>query len=415
MENCIHKMYIDNLVPGMYIINRNLKAVSPYVFEEEGVVESYAAIDSIRKRGYLECFVDSRRSKNIRLDESEEVFSVTFKVMNDAETLKYEGEIFRSFFKTALETYDRAAQAYIRLQTDVERGQSLDFPLIENTVEELRQGVVVSPSAMLAVTRTNRFGYAISHAINVAIIACVVGVALEVEDARLRSLCMAGFLHDIGKQKISAKVVNNPRKLSKYESSEMRRHVEYSFRAIADCLDISMETKLAVLEHHERYDGSGYPRRKGKEEVSEDGYLIGLADIFDAMLTERPYQRRTVPNKVMSTLYGLGDKAFPMQLIQAFVAAIGVYPLGSMVKLSTGYVGLVLNLNMQKPLAPRIGLLKNPSNKLVPLSYLDLSTELMATIQESIHFELDAGELKRFLVMLTQDPSEAGKEKWETA
>lgn len=398
-DSSIRKIYVDQLVPGMYVISRRLGSFSPYIYEREGVVRSKQEIRDIKDHGYLECYIDFAKSDGLGVTGGD-TLNVIYKVMDDEETSKYEEDLIKSSLKKNLDIHNRAIQAYMQLQSAVERDRGIDCASLTATIDELCRGVLSCPETMMVAARASRADYSLTHAVNVAITACAVEVANGAGAERLFSVAMAGFLHDIGKQKISSKLLNTSRRLSRYELDELHKHSEYSYQLITGYPEIPKDARLAVLEHHERFDGTGYPQKKSGGDTSEIGYVIGLADTFDAMVSERPHQHRTIPSGVMSSLFKLRDKAFPAIMIERFIAALGVYPLGTMVRLSTGYTGIVLGLNLENPLAPKVGLIKNNAGRIVPLSYINLATEQMATIAESIHFSLHSEELAKLLTLL---------------
>ena len=206
--------------------------------------------------------------------------------------------------------------------------------------------------------------YTYRHSINVAIISGILGKAIGLEKSQLEDLVMAGLLHDIGKIKIALDILNKPGKLSPTEMALMKTHPGNGYQLLLQYNELSESVKLGVYHHHERDDGSGYPGGLTKKEISYYGKIVAIADIYDAMTTDRVYRRKLTPFCVAETLVEQMYHKLDPDLCLAFLNQIKSSLSNSIVSLSNGQQGEVVYLHTNPIIRPII--------KLVDGTFLDL-------------------------------------------
>ena len=193
--------------------------------------------------------------------------------------------------------------------------------------------------------------YTYHHSVNVAVYAVAVGMSMGMSEAELVQLSQAGICHDLGKQKIPISVINKPGRLTDEEYAEVKKHPKYSYDILEHHPEISAAVKRAVVCHHENENGSGYPFGKEGSEVSLMTKILHAVDVYDALITKRPYKDPYTPVEAFEYLMGGAGILFNEEVVEAMKHVIPAYPIGTELKLSTGEAALVV-AHSENPLRP---------------------------------------------------------------
>ena len=185
-------------------------------------------------------------------------------------------------------------------------------------------------------------GYTYAHSVNVAVIACIIGLGLNMEDKDLEQLAMAGLLHDLGKLVIPREILNKTARLTSEEYDIMKTHASLSYEIIRERWDIPANVKTAVLYHHENVDGSGYPEGMDGEQTSLFTKILHTADVYDALVSKRPYKEPYSPYEACEYLMGGGGIMFEPKIVEALMLCVPFYPKGTEVKLSDGRNAIIV-------------------------------------------------------------------------
>lgn len=200
-------------------------------------------------------------------------------------------------------------------------------------------------------------GYTYAHSVNVAVIACVIGFGLNLGNDELEQLVMAGLLHDLGKLVIPREILNKPSRLTNEEYDVMKTHSTLSYELIRERWDIPANVKTAVLYHHENIDGSGYPEGMEGEQISLYTKILHTADVYDALISKRPYKKPYSPYEACEYLMGAGGIMFEPKIVEALLLCVPFYPKGTEVKLSDGREGIIVENAGPRNLRPLLRLL----------------------------------------------------------
>ena len=238
---------------------------------------------------------------------------------------------------------------------DVRRGTDIDYrkatPLVQNFIES----VFRNEAAAVTLFKLRGFDeYTYTHSINVSILAVLLGKHLDLDKPALLKLGLAGMYHDVGKAKIPESILNKPGKLSESEFQAMKAHPLEGYRIMRGQADLDPEILRAVVEHHERHDGSGYPRGLKAQDIGRFSRIIAVVDVYDALTSKRVYKDAIAPAKALGMMYQWRDKDFPPQAIEHFIRCIGVFPVGSLVRLSGGEYGIVTSVSSARPTKPEV-------------------------------------------------------------
>lgn len=187
--------------------------------------------------------------------------------------------------------------------------------------------------------------YTYTHSINVALLATLIGKWMKYGSHALDNLMLAGLFHDIGKMRIDKNILNKPDKLTDEEFEEIKKHPIYSYELLQENTEIPMDVKVGILMHHERMDGSGYPYGVYNENINEIAKILAIADAYDAMISERPYQKRRSPFEVMQLMQEGVFGKLDTKILLTFLSNIATYYIGTYVALNTGEIAEVVAIN----------------------------------------------------------------------
>ena len=276
----------------------------------------------------------------------------------------------------------RAAQARAEgviqeMLGSVKAGKAIDAPRVREAVTSMTDSVVRNPDAMLLLTKMKEKGERnLDRAVGVSIYMITFGRFLQLPREQLDLLGMLGLLQDVGKMRLPSDLLEKTDPLSDTEHQTCRTHVTHSVNILKETTGIPPELPSLAGLHHERYDGSGYPKGLKGQEIGLFGTIAGLVDCFDALTHPRPYGEALAPSNALSMLYGWRDTSFDGPLVEQFIQCIGIYPVGAIVELNSGEMGIVIAQNLARRLQPRVMVVldANGSPKKPPL-ILDLARD----------------------------------------
>lgn len=219
--------------------------------------------------------------------------------------------------------------------------------------------------------------YIFTHSFNVALYSTAIAMNTGFSEKEVVEIGMGGLLHDIGKTCVPDEILRKPGGLTPEEFALMKRHTEHGFEMLRKQEDISLRVAHCAYQHHERWDGSGYPRGLKGEEIHPFARLMAVADVFDALTTHRVYRPPMLPHEAMEVLYSGSSTLFDQTYVTALRDTIALYPLGLSVTLSTGETGVVVDVNKGLPSRPIVRILVNQDGQPVDEPYeYDLSKRL---------------------------------------
>ena len=210
-----------------------------------------------------------------------------------------------------------------------------------------------SPSALLPLAQMkNRDEYTFQHSVSVAALAVAFGRVLEMPREEIQELAMGGFLHDVGKAQVPGHILNKPAKLDDAEFVVMKNHAANTSVLLKEVEGLSEVAFNAAAQHHERFDGTGYPLRLKGDEISVHGQMLAIVDVYDAITSIRVYHKGMPPTEALRKLFEWSGAHFNPRLVQAFIKGIGIYPAGSLVRMESDKLGIVREVAVDKLLQP---------------------------------------------------------------
>ncbi|HBF39655.1 MAG TPA: HD-GYP domain-containing protein [Firmicutes bacterium] len=224
-------------------------------------------------------------------------------------------------------------------------------PVIASIIEELLLNHDILYN-LVEIRAMNDYHYA--HNVAVCILSLMTGIALNYNYQKLKHLGTGALLHDIGKAKISFKILNKNGSLTQEEYAEIKKHPQFGYDILKQCDSISEEASYIAWQHHEKFDGTGYPMGLKGTDIYESARIVALADVYDAMSTDRVYRKRFLSQEVIEYIRDQGETQFDPELSKVFLENIAPFPIGSMVLLNTGEKGIVINVPRDFPARPVI-------------------------------------------------------------
>ncbi|MGO4545895.1 HD-GYP domain-containing protein [Paenibacillus sp. 2TAB23] len=251
---------------------------------------------------------------------------------------------------------------------------------------QIMQDLATRPNMLVNLSSIHAMdGYLFQHSFNVAVLAGIMGIAKGFNRNQLEELGIGALLFDIGMTKVPAKLLNQTRAFTVEEHKVVEAHAKDGFDILRKYHDISIVSAHCALQHHERYNGSGYPRGLKENDIHIFGQIVGLADTFDALTSPRPYRKRYTASEAIEFLFAAGGTFFDLDLIKLFCRHISIYPVATSLLLSTGQVGVVTENNELAVHRPRVRIIME-ANGTMPVSpyELELKDELHITIVKEL-------------------------------
>ena len=275
----------------------------------------------------------------------------------------------------AIKICAKSKQAVTSMFKEARMGKALSTDDALPIVEETSASVMRNPGALIGLARLkNKDDYTYMH--SVAVCALMVSLArrLGLNDEQIRQAGLAGLLHDVGKMMIPLSILNKPGKLTDKEFEAVKNHPVEGHKMLLEGSGISEAALDVCLHHHEKVDGSGYPERITDAQISLFAKMGAVCDVYDAITSNRPYKSGWEPAESLRKMAEWSNGHFDPAIFHAFVKVIGIYPLGSLVKLESGHLGVTVEQTAKSLLTPVVKVFFSiKSNTRIPPEMLDLS------------------------------------------
>ena len=300
-------------------------------------------------------------------------------------------------FTLAREIYGNAVGVVVQALKDVRNGRIPNGADSDRAARDMNGMLSRNRDAMLALTLIKNFDeYTYNHSVNVSILSLAVAENLSLPEQEQVNVGVAGLLHDVGKTQLALDLIRKPGTLTVEEFEEIKKHPEEGFGILGKMTHIQDTTRYMVREHHMRFDRTGYPRQEPGYHLNPHSQVIAVADCYDALTTMRSYQKASTPQQALEIMRKLAGKSLDPDLVLLLSRSLGVYPVGTLVRLSTMEVGIVTGSPEEGRSHPRVSIVfdrsGNPlaSPEAVELSEADPSTgkprrAILGTVNPMLH------------------------------
>jgi HD-GYP domain-containing protein (c-di-GMP phosphodiesterase class II) len=261
----------------------------------------------------------------------------------------------------------RTAELLEKLTQDIRLGGSFEVEAVQEVVDEMVESIVRNPDALMWVARLREQDIGTyGHGLQVSVYLTAFGRHLGFPKPLLASLAQIGLLLDLGKMRLPHELLQKQGRLTTEEFEQVKAHVQHSLDILGESTSFDPEMIQGIAQHHERMNGSGYPQGLMGEEIAVTGRMAGIVDCFAALINHRPYAAAVSSYEALRSISGWGGDYFHEALVQQFVSSVGVFPVGSMIELSSGEVAIVVAHNKLRRLKPRVLVVTGPDKKPLP-------------------------------------------------
>lgn len=367
----LREIPVDQLSFGMFISKLDRPwTETPFVFQGF-VLKSDKQLEALKKF-CKHVFVDPEKEERTDVGKvtAEDVAKVRGTTVYKV-TASVEVEM-----PVAQKTYSNTTGVIRELSRAVEIGKSIDSARSHEAAAQITESVVRNPDAMaLLIKLQEKSGATLSRAAEVSVMMTIFGRFLQLPQDRLEILGMLGLLQDVGKLKLPTELAART-PVTAEEIELYRTHVDHSVRILSSTPGLPPELPGLASLHHERFDGSGYPRGLRGDAIAFPGLIAGIVDAFDTLTAPQPVGENLSPAKALSIIYKGRGTQFHPALAEQFIQCISIFPVGSVVELNSGEVAVVIAQNMVRRMQPRIMIVKDAKgNPLTPYKMLDLMKE----------------------------------------
>lgn len=365
------RISIAALKPGMFVVGMDQPWYkTPFLFHKR-LVGSDEEIKLLRRHGIQEVLIDP--SKGLDLEEpvsDPPPASPPAKPPASGPPAPSESDIARARAKAARAAYGEAMKALERVLDELETGNPSAIPNLRSVVGDVLRRIMDHPLSMLTqfcVQKMQEFDRTLaSHATDVCVLSLIVaqelsGVSMDHED-----LGIGALLHDIGYLRLPRNLYRRGRELNGHERSLMQQHPQLAAAVIAQgpAGVVSDHVRRIITEHHERLDGSGFPQGLRGGALLMAGQLVGLVDAYDGMVSWRTDRPPLLPHDAIRQLFVLGERGrFDKSLVEVTIKALGVYPIGSLIRLNTGERAIVVGIHAEQRLKPTVKIITGPQGQ----------------------------------------------------
>jgi HD-GYP domain-containing protein (c-di-GMP phosphodiesterase class II) len=266
--------------------------------------------------------------------------------------------------------YRKALKVVDQIFNDVRMGEIPSSEEAMKVVKSMAQLTITEPHALFALTMLKDYdNYTFTHSVNVSVISLAVGRACALDEEQLRTLGFGGLLHDLGKLRVDVAIITKPGRLTDSEFEEIKQHPRYGADIIARMDGVTQDVMDIVIGHRLRYDRTGYPADAAGRNVSSLVDIAAIADAYDAMTTLRSYQRPFTPRSAIARMREVAGTSLHPGFVDKFIESLGPYPVGSLVRLDSNEIGLVIKVDTTDPSLADIKVIFDAAGQLLGESY----------------------------------------------
>jgi HD-GYP domain-containing protein (c-di-GMP phosphodiesterase class II) len=387
----IRKLKTEQLRVGMHVVDTSFSHFDyPRLYSVAGEIRSREEIERVMDAGYQHVFVDDTLGSHdwggaglpdeqvLRAVAGVEDHRRTHDIpCPGSETLRHAHDLYSRSLAQA-----RSLVARIRRGEEVDVEASID--LIRDIVHSLSDTRSALLSLLIKLRRADEYTY--THSVNTTVLAVVYGHHLGLSKDELVELGQAAMFHDVGKLSVPEPIITKPGSLTPEEFALVQAHPERGYDIMRANGGVAGGVLRGILEHHEKYDGSGYPNGRSGEETGFYSRLVHLVDVYDALTSDRVYKCGVIPSRALAIMYSTRDMDFSCEEIESFVKCFGIYPVGAMVKLSTGDLGVVTVNRSESPLHPVVRVVLDEHVRPRERTVVDLAETEDITIVEAFDY-----------------------------
>ncbi|QGZ38129.1 HD-GYP domain-containing protein (c-di-GMP phosphodiesterase class II) [Pseudoduganella flava] len=389
MLEYLKKIDSAQLRPGMYVHDLSCDWMTHPFVRNRFVVGA----DEIRKivdAGIHDVVIDTRRGGDV--PQAPGVEQAAAAVETAVQEIAREAPVrtsYRDEYERAVKIRDQAVNVVRDVMADVRLGKAVAIGQVTPVVQDITESILRNPGALLGLLRIkNKDDYTFLHSVSVCTLLVAFCHHRGMDAETVRQAGIGGLLHDAGKAAIPLEILNKPGKLTDEEFAVIRTHPQVGHDLLKQSGMVGPIPLDIALHHHERCDGTGYPRRLRDEQISDLAQMAAIVDVYDALTSERCYHEAMPAALALRKLYEWSKFHFRPALVQDFMRCIGIYPAGTLVQLASGRLGVVYEPNPGKPLLPKVNVFFNiRTNVYIRPEVVDLALPRFAESERIVSHE----------------------------
>lgn len=342
----LKRFLIDDVKPGMYV-TQVTEQTGFLKVKTSGLIKDPGLIPRLKARGIREVEVDLSRS--LLANEEPSPPATPASSLDQPLVRKSDADAL----KDAQNLYTQAKTVQSRMFKRIRQGVPVKVTELMSLSHDMMESLFDNPNALSCLTLIkDKNDYLLEHSLNSSILMGLFARHLGFDRELIDELGQGGMMMDVGMATLQNSLLEKSSALNAEELSLMRTHVDYGIKLLKDA-NIESEVVLDVVaNHHERLDGSGYPAGKSGDQLSVYARMAAIVDTYDALTSDRPWRKALTPTQSLKSLLSNSQGKLDQQLVQQFVRCMGVHPVGSLVKLKSGKLGIVVRMNKEDPLCP---------------------------------------------------------------
>ena len=377
---------VARLRPGMYVHDLHCGWLQHDFVRNRFLVKDADDVRKIREIGIAEIYIDTR----LGLDPDVPPASPLDPAQGEAEPAPSgpePAETPAASPTAAIHTDSRTASKRERARAlhreatqivrdmlgDIRLGKQIEMEKIEPVVERMVDSIFTDQDALLPLARLKQHdSYTFQHSVSVCALMTAFARTLEVPREKIREIAIGALLHDVGKARVPDEILNKPGKLTDAEFDRMKNHVVQSKIILMATPGISPIALDVAAQHHERFDGTGYPNKLAGDQISLYGRMGAIVDVYDAITSDRVYHKGKPPTEALRKLLEWSANHFEPRLVKAFIRSVGIYPTGALVRLESKRLAVVQAQHDDKPMQPTVKLIFHTAGHYLQPDDIDL-------------------------------------------
>ena len=344
----IKRVRVDQLKPGMYIHDLNCGWLQHGFLRQQFLLRSDGQIEKMQHQGMHDVYIDTNKGADLpgapTEAEVQQILQVQLEASGTQGASLPTARVPQKEESAAARRILGEAQDVVKdMMQDIRLGRQVDPAKALPVVDEINASVLRNPGALLSLGRIKQADtYTFQHCVSVCALMVSFAHALGLDAASVQEVGLGGLLHDVGKMKVPNEVLNKPGRLTEDEFTIMKSHAALSRDLLAGTPGISETVIRIASEHHEKMGGCGYPYGLRGDQISQQGRMAAIVDVYDALTSNRVYHKGMEPSDALKKLLEWSGDHLDGELVQLFIRALGIYPVGSLVRLSNGKLAVVV-------------------------------------------------------------------------